>query len=69
MIVNKKLSGAFHNDGIISVTSRQIGYEIEEDLVNKTGFPWCEGQPDQPQGIFWADDQFVVVDNASKYNR
>ena len=69
VIENKKLSGDFHNDGIISARSKQIGYEFEEDLPNKTGFPWCAGQPDNPQGIFFSDGEFMVVHGSSVADR
>ncbi|CAG5105025.1 Oidioi.mRNA.OKI2018_I69.chr1.g1768.t1.cds [Oikopleura dioica] len=69
IVDNRKLLGEFHNNGIISVRSRQIGYQFEEDLPNKSGFPWCQGQPDTPQGIMWSDGEFIVVHGSSKADR
>ena len=69
IVDNRKLLGEFHNNGFISVRSRQIGFQFEEDLPNKTGFSWCQGQPDTPQGIMWSGGEFIVVHGSSKADR
>ncbi|CBY32174.1 unnamed protein product [Oikopleura dioica] len=48
-----------------------IGFELSEDLENKTGFKWCTGTQVKPQGIYWAADQqeFVLFHGSSTFNR
>lgn len=48
-----------------------IGFELSDELENKTGFNWCTGTQLKPQGIYWSNDQqeFILVDGSSRFNR
>ena len=64
------LSPDEHNRQYDTDTIWTVGYELSDDLENKTGFNWCVGTRLKPQGVYWSNgDGFIIVDGSSRFNR